>query len=253
MQRWSFIKTGVHGGIADGGLTLLIIISRLSRGSGGGGGSGCDRPQNNHIQDLMLGGCEKDKKKQNHEKNQLLFEKNVAEMTKMNRLFNLPLKLSKPNLWIPTVFGSIQLENNYIIISSLLFIWQLKNKLTKCVGSHLWAWETVEDILWQNKHFTIVIPFIVSVCSRSDGSSLTAQPCDASVITTDANSPLEQMRHLLETHPPLPACCRRLIPKNWFHSRQMCLCVGLPGSSAVVLGFPCVGEVGVSISSQRRT
>lgn len=27
---------------------------------------------------------------------------------------------------------------------------------------------------------------------------MTAQPCDASVITTDANSPLEQMRHLLE-------------------------------------------------------
>lgn len=48
IQRWSSIKTGVHGGIADGGLALLIIISCLSRGSGGGGGgrSGCDQPQN---------------------------------------------------------------------------------------------------------------------------------------------------------------------------------------------------------------
>lgn len=43
----------------------------------------------------------------------------------------------------------------------------------------------------QNKHFTIVILLIVSVCSWSDGRSLTAQPCDANVITTDANSPLE--------------------------------------------------------------
>lgn len=41
---------------------------------------------NSQIQDLMLGG------------KQLLFEKNVAAMTKMNRLLNLPLQLSKPNL-----------------------------------------------------------------------------------------------------------------------------------------------------------
>lgn len=46
IQRWSSIKTGWHGGIADGGLALLIIISCLSRGSGGGGRSGCDQPQN---------------------------------------------------------------------------------------------------------------------------------------------------------------------------------------------------------------
>lgn len=93
-----------------------------------------------------------------------------------------------------------------------------------------------------------------SFCSWSDGRSLTVQPYHAIAITTDANLTVEQMQHLLKTQQPfsehrlpataaaaerLPACCWHFILKNWFHSHQMWLCVGLPGCSAVVSGRWC--------------
>lgn len=118
---------------------------------------------NSETRDSMWETCRGGRTRTKMWKNGFLFETNIAEMTKMNRLLNFPFKLCKPLNY--NSFDSFQLENNYIIISSLLFIWQPQ----AC------AWKTQTDSLWQNNHFTIIIILVVSVCSWSDGGSLTAQ------------------------------------------------------------------------------